>query len=96
MSSSAKMVTVEIPATVYAELRAIADERKSDPVQEITSWVRSMRQRQVWQQGWSDLRAMVQKRPPSSIKGKSTEAILEQVRRTREEVFEAEYAHLYR
>lgn len=96
MSSTAKMVTVEIPATVYAELRAIADERKSDPVQEITTWVRTMRQRQVWQRGWADLRAMVQKRPPSDMKGKSTEMLLEQMRRTREEVFEAEYAHLYR
>jgi len=47
MSSTAKMVTVEIPATVYAELRAIADERKTDPVQEITTWVRSMRLRQL-------------------------------------------------
>lgn len=54
-----------------------------------------MRQRQTWRRGWADLRAMVQGSPPSELQGKSDEEILEQMRRTREVVFDAEYGHLY-
>lgn len=55
-----------------------------------------MRYRQTWRRGWADLREMVQGRPPSDLKDKSADEILEKMRRTREEVFDAAYGHLYR
>lgn len=101
MNLATSTTSVELPTALYAELAQIAQEEQSDPVQVIAGWVRTVRQRQAWQRGWAELREQVQTHPSQEIqlsgdKEADTEAIVEQMRRTRQEVFDTEYAHLYR
>lgn len=88
-------VTLELPASLYADLAELASEAHQDPVAIITEWVEAVRQRRLWQQGWADLRAQVQKDGGFSP-DVTTEEIVALTRHSREEIFEAEYAHLYR
>ena len=48
-----------------------------------------------WREGWADLQASVAAHGGLNV-GESTEEIVAHMRRIREEIFEAEYAHLYR
>jgi protein-arginine kinase len=88
-------ITVHMPETVYAELEALAVERSSDPVSVLTDLVMTARHRPTYGQLWRELVDLVQREGGLNV-GKTTEEIVEQLRKTREEIFEAEYAHLYR
>ena len=48
-----------------------------------------------WREGWADLQASVAAHGGLNV-GETTEEIVAHMRRIREEIFEAEYAHLYR
>lgn len=58
---NAETVTLQLPASLYADLAELASENRQDPVAIIAEWVEEVRQRRLWQQGWADLRAAVQK-----------------------------------
>lgn len=101
MSLATPTTPIELPTALYRELEQIAEEEQSDPIELITSWVHTVRQRQAWQKGWDELRQQVQANPSphfllSGDISKDSELIVEQMRRTRQELFDAEYAHLYR
>jgi len=92
---SAETVTLQLPASLYADLAELASEAHQDPVAIITEWVEEVRQRRLWQQGWENLRAQVQD-DGGVLPDSTAEEIVALTRRSREEIFEAEYAHLYR
>ncbi len=92
---STETVTLQLPISLYADLADLASEAHQDPVAIIAEWVEEVRQRRLWQQGWADLRAEVQKDGGFSPEAPSEEFVT-LTRRSREEIFEAEYAHLYR
>jgi hypothetical protein len=88
-------VTIQIPTTVYAELEALAAETQSDPIAVLTALVTTAHQRPTFAQLWRELLEQVQRDGGLKL-GSTTEEVIEQLRKTREEIFEAEYAHLYR
>ena len=92
---NAETVTLQLPASLYADLEELANESRRDPVAIIAEWVDEVRQRRQWQQGWADLRAAVQ-RDGGFPSDETPEEIVALTRRSRQEIFEAEYAHLYR
>lgn len=92
---SKETVTLELPVTLYADLTELASEAHQDPVAIIAAWIDETRQRRQWQQGWADLRAQVQADGGFSPEA-TTDEIVALSRRSREDIFEAEYAHLYR
>lgn len=88
-------VTLQLPASLYADLEELANETHRDPIEIISIWLEESRQRRQWQQGWAELRAQVQENGGFQL-GESADEIVVQTRRSREGIFEAEYAHLYR
>jgi hypothetical protein len=61
----------------------------------LSQWVKSARQRRAWIRGWKELQELVEQEGGLQV-GTTREAVVEQMRKTRSEIFEAEYAHLYR
>ena len=89
------MVTIQLPDLLYQELETIAIAKHSDPVTMISSWVKSVQQCSQRLQEWQLLCADVQ-RAGGYPKDETIDQLVERLRKTREEIFEQEYAHLYR
>jgi hypothetical protein len=88
-------VTIQIPSTVYVELEAIAAEEKSDPIAVLTTLVKNARYQRTFGQLWQELLEQVRREGGLHV-GATADEIVEQLRITREEIFETDYAHLYR
>ena len=89
------MITVELPTSVYKDLELLALEEQSDPVRVITRLVTAARQQRAWRRDLDGLRRQIQKDGGLQV-GSTQNEIVERLRQTRREIFEAEYAHLYR
>ncbi len=88
-------VSIEIPFALYSRVEALAVEVETDPENLIATLVEVGCQRSVWLRDLQELQEQI-KRDGGLRVGKSREEVVEQVRRTRTEIFDAEYAHLYR
>lgn len=88
--------TIELPADLYAEIEAFANEEQSDLNTLLVSMLQRALGARKWQKGWRELREMVQRDGGLPHLGNTTEEIVEHMRKTRQEIFEEEYAHLYR
>ncbi|MBN1484790.1 MAG: hypothetical protein JXA37_08720 [Chloroflexia bacterium] len=88
-------VALELPPHVYADLQSLALESGMDPVEMLMRWVAQARQRREWIQGWEELADLIRQEGGLQV-GTTKDQVVEQMRRTRQEIFEAEYAHLYR
>ena len=85
-------VTLELPSSLHTDLQALAAEQDSDLVAMLSLWVR---QRQSWLRELCELRDLIQREGGLAV-GDTKEKVVEHMRKTRQEIFEAEYAHLYR
>lgn len=88
-------ITLELPTQIYMDLKGLADEAQIDPVEMLRRWIAATQEQQSWRQGWDELRQLVREEGGLSV-GTTKEEVVEQMRKTRQEIFEAEYAHLYR
>jgi hypothetical protein len=88
-------VNLELPASLYTDLQSLATEAQVDLVDLLTRWAKLARQHHAWIQGWQDLRALIEQEGGLRV-GASKESVVEHMRKTRNDIFEAEYAHLYR
>ena len=88
-------VTLQIPAGLYADLQSLGAEEQTSPVEVIARLVETARQRRAWLREWEELRELIRQDGGLQI-GTTKEEVVEQMRKTRYEIFEAEYAHLYR
>jgi hypothetical protein len=91
----APVKTIQLPADLYQELESLASEEESDPVTLLTRLVKEARQRRSLRQLWDELCDVVQSEGGLDVDA-TTEEIVEKLRKTRQEIFDAEYAHLYR
>ena len=89
------VVALEIPQNIYTELQTLAQEEDLDLVELLTRWVRLAQQQRTWQRDLQELRDLIQKEGGLHV-GTTKEEVVEQMRKTRQEIFEVEYAHLYR
>lgn len=85
-------MTLELPGVLYADLQALAAEEEGDLVTLLSRWVR---ERQHWLHDLQELRALIRREGGLAV-GNTKEEVVEQMRKTRQEIFEVEYAHLYR
>jgi hypothetical protein len=92
---SAQVVTIQLPAQLYEELQSLAAEEQVDLVEIIDRLVTTASQHRAWLRDLSALRAQIQQDGGLQV-GASRDEVVEQLRQSRREIFEAEYAHLYR
>jgi hypothetical protein len=88
-------VTIQLPASLYAELQTLAADEQTDPVEVIRRLVAIANQRHAWRRDLTALRDQIREEGGLQI-GTTKEEVVERLRQTRREIFEAEYAHLYR
>jgi hypothetical protein len=92
---SATTVTLELPVWLYADLQALADEEQLNLVEMLTRLAKQASQHRAWVRGWEELREQIRQDGGLQV-GHTKDEVVEQTRKTRQEIFEAEYAHLYR
>jgi hypothetical protein len=90
-----KTTTVELPTELYRKLTALAAEAELDVDDVIARLVEEASQRSGWLRNLRELREQIQANGGLAI-GASKEAVVAQLRETRESIFDIEYAHLYR
>ena len=95
MSMEVENVTFQLPAQLYADLQSLAADEQTDPVEVIARLVATARQRRAWVQGLTALREQI-RRDGELLVGVTKDEVVERLRQTWREIFEAEYAHLYR
>ena len=91
----AATITVQLPAGLYAELQALAQEEHTEPVAILSQLIKAASQRRAWLTDLAALRDQIAQSGGLQV-GSSREEVVERLRETRRAIFEAEYAHLYR
>ena len=92
---AADVVTLQLPLSLYDKLQKLAAIERADPIEIITHLVDLAYQRQGWLSDLTALREQIRQEGGLPV-GATKEEVVEQLRQTRREIFEAEYAHLYR
>jgi hypothetical protein len=87
-------VTLQLPSKLYDELQLLAAEERSDPVEVIGRLVAMASRRRAWLRDLEDLREEIRRDGGLQV-GTAQDKVVERLRQTRREIFEAEYAHLY-
>lgn len=88
-------VTLKLPAGLYAELEELAAGSDSTPVEQIATLIEDAKSRRAWLRALNDFSKEIQVNDNRDNEP-DQEELMEQLRKTRREIFEAEYAHLYR
>jgi hypothetical protein len=89
-----ELVSLQLPITLYDKLQTLAKEDNTDVVGAIARFVAIANQKKNWLQDLAALRQQIQSEGGLQI-GDTKEAIAARLHQTRQEIFEAEYAHLY-
>jgi hypothetical protein len=91
---STAQVTVALPAEVYAQLEELAVQEAIQPVDMIERLVTTAQQQRAWQRDLVALRQDIQQN--NNAAHVAHNPTIEELRQTRSDIFDAEYAHLYR
>ena len=89
------LVTVQLPAGLHDELQALAADEQTDLVEVIRRLVTAASQRRGWLRDLEALREQIRQDGGLRV-GATREEVIARLRQTRREIFETEYAHLYR
>ena len=89
------VVTIQLPYNIYTELLSLKTDEAKEPSEIIASLVKDAHNHLAWIHDLTMLRDEIRKQGGLNI-GKTDEEIVENLRQTRKEIFEAEYSHLYR
>lgn len=92
---SASTVDLQVPTSLYTELETLAKEENTEPVAILSQLIKAARQRRAWLDDLAALRTQIAQEGGLQV-GSSKEEVVDQLRQTRRDIFEAEYAHLYR
>lgn len=90
-----KTVTLEISAELYAKLEELAAESDSTLTEQIATLIEDAKSRRTWLRALDEFSREIQENDNGENEP-DQEEFIEQLRKTRREIFEAEYAHLYR
>ncbi len=93
--SNSSQVTIRLPKQVYDDLLSLQSALLTTPIEIITELVKEARQHHDWLEELAQLRAQIREDGGLPI-GANEDEVIETLRRTRETVFNEEYAHLYR
>lgn len=89
------VVTLELPTHLFQKLQALAEAEHTDPVTVMTRLISLAHQRQEWLQNLETLRHEIRQAGGLSVSA-SRETVIKELRQIRRDIFETEYAHLYR
>lgn len=92
---NATTVDLQVPTSLYTELQTLAQEENTEPVVILSHLIKAARQRRAWLDDLAALREQIAQEGGLQV-GSLKEEVVEQLRQTRRDIFEAEYAHLYR
>lgn len=89
--------TLELPTTLYTELQALAETEQAEPVEMLARLIERARQpgTRSFQETWLLLCNLVARNGGLDVP-EDPDELIEHLRVTRDELFEREYAHLYR
>ena len=90
-----KRVTLTLPINVYEELLGAKEEEARSVADFVRAAVVEKLAKIRWQRNLEDLRREIREAGGLELIG-SKEEVIERLRETRREIFETEYAHLYR
>lgn len=90
-----KRVTLTLPTNVYEELLEAKGEEARSVADFVRAAVLEKLARMRWQRNLEDLRREIREAGGLEVRG-SKEEVIERLKETRREIFETEYAHLYR
>ena len=95
-ASETTRVTLMLPTDIYQEIVAAKEQQET---RSIAGFIREAVEERVarmrWQRDLEELRSEIREAGGLKLQG-STEEVIERLRETRRQIFEAEYAHLYR
>jgi predicted transcriptional regulator len=89
-----KLFALQIPEGLYERLQALAKNTNTDPISLLHAWVEQTNQQKKWLQDLKNLRQQIEDEGGELLDFTQDEVIA-QLRQTRQEIFESEYAHLY-
>ncbi len=87
-------ISVQLPPELYGKLLQLATEEQVDPVEIVARLVDAATQRRAWLRTLDELREQI-KRDGGLHVGANRDEVVERLRQTRQDIFDAEYAHLY-
>jgi len=90
-----KTVTLQLPANLYEQLRELAAAEQIEPEELLSHLVSAAYQQRGWLRDLVALREQIRRDGGLQV-GLTKADVIERLRQTRREIFEAEYAHLYR
>ena len=90
-----KTRSIELPEIIYKRLEKLATIKEQDTVEYVISLISSAEAQLNWREALDLFYATTQKHG-TPFDGMSKDEIAVKLRETRKEVFETEYAHLYR
>ena len=90
-----ELVTLQLPARLYEQLQELATQEHTDLVSKLAQLVTNAYQRKTWLQDLTLLRQQIKDEGGLRL-GETKERAIAQLHQTRQEIFETEYAHLYR
>jgi hypothetical protein len=88
-------MALSLPEKVLLDLKELAAQAETEPWKLVALWVEAARQHHLWQSDLKTIRDEIE-RDGILLAGLTEEETLNRLRETRREIFEAEYAHLYR
>ncbi len=88
-------VTINLPADLYAKLEELAADSDSSPTDQIAALIEDAKTRRAWIRALDDMSRQIQ-RDDNRETEPDQEEFIRQLRKARREIFDAEYAHLYR
>ena len=95
-ASDTVRVTLALPTDTYQEITAAKERQETSS---ISGFIREAVEEKVtrirWQRALAELRAEIQEAGGLKLQG-NKEEVIERLRETRRQIFETEYAHLYR
>ncbi len=87
--------TIQIPIAVYNDLQELASIQGMDAVRLLQSLLKVERQRLELKKNWRELKKDAVRTEHAPVT-ETVDELVERLRKTRDEIFETEYAHLYR
>lgn len=94
-SMSTEHVTLELPANLHEQLQALATAEDTGVVSYLEKLVTDAYRSERWLKNLNDLRQSIKESGGFQL-GDTQEEINERLRQIRQEIFEEDYAHLYR
>ena len=96
MDTETTRVTLALPSDLYQEITAAKERQETGSV---AGFIREAVEEKVnrlrWQRNLAELRAEIREAGGLRLQG-DKEELIERLRETRRQIFETEYAHLYR